>query len=83
MRAYGEALAGPGEPLAGPGEPLRSLIAANIFADPSAEGAGRLAGYAREVRSVLSRQPSDDLLAGRIAFPAWREGTAIDEDGTP
>ncbi len=76
MRGYREALAGHGEP-------LRGLIAANIFADPSAEGAGRLAAYAREVRSVLSRQPSDDLLAGRIAFPAWREGTAIDEDGTP
>jgi cytochrome b pre-mRNA-processing protein 3 len=66
------------EALAGPDEPLRGLIANCVFTDPSARGAGRLASYARQVRSVLAGQPLTDLLSGRIAFPAWREGAAID-----
>jgi cytochrome b pre-mRNA-processing protein 3 len=64
MRDYGAALAGPEEALG-------RLVAAHLFAGTAAAGAAPLAAMVRAVSRGLARQLSSDLLAGRVAFPAW------------
>jgi cytochrome b pre-mRNA-processing protein 3 len=62
-----------GEALAGPEEALGRLVAAHVFGRTADAGAAPLAAMVRAANGALARQLSSDLLAGRVAFPAWPE----------
>ncbi|GGY49058.1 ubiquinol-cytochrome C chaperone family protein [Parvularcula lutaonensis] len=50
-------------------EPLETALGRNVYGDPEAPAAPRLADYVRRADAALDAQPISDIMSGQVHFP--------------